>query len=352
MMHSRRPMQFARRRAGFTLIELLIVIAIIGILVAMIMPAVQQAREAARRTTCTNRLRNLGVALQDYALVNQEQLPHLAMQPGEVARRRPWTIALLPHLEQKPLHKEIATDSSFVFSDVTLPVFICPDDSSTSGRSDSLSYVANAGYGGRVDASAPSTFLKSTSGPTSVAFSGNHTTDDSDGGRPTGLFWIDGNAIGLNEVTIQDGTSNTLALTENVFATSWTDEVYELPGGTVTSPRVATAALMGIMFTIGDDGIQLGSESALDDPVRPNSLEIRDARLEQYSINYGITSGDAVEGAIPGPNSYHPGGVNAVFADGHVEFLSDTMDEGVYAMMLTWGGTLKNEKVIANSTTP
>ena len=84
------------RRKGFTLVELLVVIAIIGILIGMLLPAVQQVREAARRTSCSNKLRQLGLAVQNFSSSYDEELPML----GEAGEGGHWTGFILPYVEQ------------------------------------------------------------------------------------------------------------------------------------------------------------------------------------------------------------------------------------------------------------
>src|SRR4051794_2767386 len=84
-------------RVGFTLVELLVVIAIIGVLVALLLPAVQTAREASRRTQCANNLKQLGLAVANFEDVTNV-LPYSRTDPGET-----WTVIILPYLEQ-PAH--------------------------------------------------------------------------------------------------------------------------------------------------------------------------------------------------------------------------------------------------------
>lgn len=124
-------MPTASRRRAFTLVELLTVVAIIGLLVAMLIPAVQAAREAARRTTCGNNIRQIGIALQSHmSLIGT--LP-AAAQSSPGGGFWPWTVAILPYLEQASVADSLRAASPANYTGVPrtiaespMPSFICP----------------------------------------------------------------------------------------------------------------------------------------------------------------------------------------------------------------------------------
>src|SRR5215813_10206227 len=106
------PLIFGTRRArGFTLVELLVVIAIIGVLVALLLPAVQQAREAARRMSCTNNLKQIGIALHNHHDVKL-MFPPGGMQTGHNGTPcyTTWTIEILPFMEQQAIYQQYRQD--------------------------------------------------------------------------------------------------------------------------------------------------------------------------------------------------------------------------------------------------
>jgi prepilin-type N-terminal cleavage/methylation domain-containing protein len=129
----------SRKPHAFTLIELLVVIAIIGVLVGLLLPAVQQARESARRASCTNKLKQLGLAVHNYADVNKE-LPPLARMgaAGQTTPAWAWSALLLPFLEEISLYDDLSvmtqqpadlvgTANSSKLA-TRLDAFLCPSD--------------------------------------------------------------------------------------------------------------------------------------------------------------------------------------------------------------------------------
>jgi prepilin-type N-terminal cleavage/methylation domain-containing protein len=100
-------LSFRRGIRAFTLVELLVVIAIIGILVALLLPAIQAAREAARRSQCLNNLKQIGLALPNYHDIFKS-LPIGAQYP---VGRKNWRVAVFPFMEQRQLHEQLDHES-------------------------------------------------------------------------------------------------------------------------------------------------------------------------------------------------------------------------------------------------
>ena len=140
-----RPFKLERRR-GFTLIELLVVISIIAVLMSLILPAIQRAREAGRRTQCLNNLHNLSIAVQGFAAAKSGQLPHLdeaVMYTGNTGYN--WPVSLLGYLDRGDITG--SRNPTLYYDAAVIDVFACPNDVNNYKTPTGLSYGLNAGYG-------------------------------------------------------------------------------------------------------------------------------------------------------------------------------------------------------------
>ena len=136
-----RKARSAEWRSAFTLVELLVVIAIIGILVALLLPAVQKARDAARRVQCQNNIKNLGLALLNYESANRELPPSsvwpFETRPGDrsnVELGPNWVILILPNMEEQALYDSMDLEQPInstineIARSKSIPTMICPSD--------------------------------------------------------------------------------------------------------------------------------------------------------------------------------------------------------------------------------
>lgn len=223
-----------RARPGFTLVELLVVIAIIGVLVAMLLPAVQAAREAARRSSCSNNLKQIGLALHNYHDTNRKfPTAGFLTRPGTtpaqpLAYHHTWLTSILPYMEQKPLHDSTnfnlrAWDQPIVGTQVA--TLRCPSDAFLLDPQEShgiavTSYAGSEGYHWWATAEL------------NPAWGGNWAVFLPIHGDYSGLFACTRNFTMAN---IKDGTSNTVVIAE-------TDSLGYKNGGFNTSgtgiPRV------------------------------------------------------------------------------------------------------------------
>jgi prepilin-type N-terminal cleavage/methylation domain-containing protein len=263
------------RRSGFTIIELLVAVSLITILMATALPAVQQAREAARRTQCQNHLRQLGLAVHQYHELHSTLPPgSIVLSPLEpLATGWGWGALILPQLDQSPLHDRIdfrrpnaSADNSPLLAQ-TLPVFRCASDAAPL----------------HIEVGVPGT------GVLPVAH-GNYS----------------GSAAVLHECSrtrltdIRDGTSQTLLIGERRYLSTLNGDVTSSWCGTITS-----------------DIEYLPYQSLPHVRVFPGD---------------GINDNDRF-------NSRHPGGVHFLVADGSVQLLSDSLDRSVYYALSTPAGS-------------
>ena len=317
-------------RRGFTVIELMVVIAIISVLMSLILPAVMNARGAARRTQCQNNLKNLGLAM-----INEAEAKKRFPASGYFGRTtgfyRSWAVDLLPWIDQQTIADRWDKDQTYdsaanlALANTHVAVLACPDDISTTGGGD-LSYAVNSGFGWTTLAGGVVQLRGS------IDLNGDGSNDP-DIGKPTdrellvrsGLFFVENWPTEIGERqhhslnTIRDGHSNTIMIAECIR--SGADPNAEgLPANWACPTAQRTA-----FYLSGNVCNNLDCSTGNVDYGRANTHPME-------KINSGR---EQAEGEAPWASSWHPGGVYVVFADGHVQFLNEDMDGGVYAALLS-----------------
>ena len=333
------------RRAGFSLVELLVVMGLVGLLLAIAMPAVTRSRQAARRTECLNNLRNLALGLTMFDETHG-RLPASgnyfdgSATGGGGAEFHSWAVAILPWVDQGNVsrqwdfEKSIADPVNAPLTRVKVPVFICPSDLSRSPKGKGggdLSYVVNGGVGFTIrTGSGVGDCPIHPSGPR-LDLNGDGQTctgteaDDEDRllFKRMGLFFLENWKSGGTErhyalADIGDGTSQTMLLSENA-RTGYNPEDESV--SFASSNPYLCAYYIGNPCRAGDCRV----------------VDYSQCNAGEWRINSGIRSPEG-ESAIP--NSFHDGGVHMAFADGHVTFMSEGIDGAVYAALASPQGRL------------
>ena len=362
-------MRFRRARTpvrGFTLIELLVVISIIGVLISLLLPAVQSAREAARRAQCVNNLKQIGVALFNYessvgafppgyidSQNNPNNTPDLDMGTGWG-----WAAMSLPFLEQQPLYNAInfnlaitsPSNSTAVLT--SLNVFQCPSDgynpqpcilyvSSTSTTP--IATVAHSNYaavsgweecfmnaGGN-----PQPFYLNNTDPNDSPITAGDPTDGiaamgvacGFGSAGIGMFWRNSNT---RIASVTDGLSNTNAIGERCTAHSPSTWV-----GAVTGARVPAWMATTPWTSPNTPPSQCQNQG--------NGTAYDNADFDEaLCLAHGnFTHKPNSDNPLYDPDvfwSMHPGGCNFLFADGSVHFLKTYMHGRTYQYVMTRAG--------------
>ena len=322
--------------SGFTLIELLVVVAIIGILVALLLPAVQQARESGRRVSCMNNIRQLGVANQNYESTNHrlpsagnygpiedavyfDPVQHYWRVDLKSGPNTSWVVSLLPFMEEQSLYDRFNLRANVANNpknpQAEQPAsLLCPSDASRGRLFQSIDYET---------------------GRSTLFGKGNYAAF-------ANVFHIDSwfypaamRLYGQELRQITDGTTATL-----VFAEIRTREHLQDQRGAWALPWSGSTLLSFDFHSIGKQS----SDKSADD-YRPNAyslgytqypngpnpdvlFECPDLVGEQFDRMPCSTPqmSDYISAA---PRSLHPSGVNCAYLDGHVGFLEDGIDEFV-----------------------
>ncbi len=296
--------------SGFTLVELLVVIAIIGILIGLLLPAVQAAREAARRMQCSNNLKQMGLALHNYAATWKESFP--AGASGHY--KHALFSHLLPYLEMQPLYDQLDLKSSTTESTVNrklkhsvVSVYVCPSWPHKSDYTEA-EIAATIGAGAAPGAVA---LYQGVAGafPTEEPFGSAICGDWPRNGMFVAYAWRR-----MHEVT--DGLSNTLAMGEF----SHIDET----GPRSTAPGFVRCWIAGSWSPTSSDDDDLAL-MAMKVVVHPINARVN-ARTDGIGFNHVPFS------------SFHPGGAHFLVGDGSVTFLSENIECLLYQQLATVAG--------------
>ncbi len=350
-------LRLERRRqiaqAAFTLVELLVVIAIIGMLMALLVPAVQMAREAGRRATCINNQKQLGTGVINYATAKEKFPPAFDLQPvttGTPTRAVGWVPGMLPYIEQNPLYQVHQANGWNTLKDTTISTLICPSRNAT-GTPAPLSYIVNCG--------APDP--KYSDLPTG-------TTPPMDF-QENGLFFdyytykwtqIPANAASkkppqpsppdISWINKHDGNQYTLMLTESTDALDWIrlpTSASNLAPPDITSPT-SPPTINGQSWWQGctwDVPITNGSNYPNNSaPPFTSNMMYDPTNTPILNKNTGLvpTAGATAPPGMPSaelayarPASNHSGGFVVTFSGGNTQFLSEDIEYRVYYQMMS-----------------
>lgn len=322
----------ARESRAFTLVELLVVIAIIGILVALLLPAIQAARESARRAQCQNNLKQIGVALHNFEGTNRVYPASYTGVPGSAGN---WSaqVLLLPYLEQGSLYEPVELDRGCTdiyiggvrLSAHRIPTYLCPDEINDKGRYDNsgqpkhwpLSYGYNAG-----------TWL---------------VWDPTGKRGGSGAFYPYSR---LTHAAFTDGLTSTLAFAEVKAYEPYFRNLSQ--AGSMPIPTDASQVCLGGDFKPNTGHTEWSEgrchQTGFTATFTPNTKVTCATGGQMYDVNWtnqqeGIAGATARTYAAITSRSYHAGGiVNALLMDASVRPISESIDLATWQALATRNG--------------
>jgi prepilin-type processing-associated H-X9-DG protein len=308
-------------------VELLVVISIIGVLMSLLLPAVQSAREAGRRTQCSNNQKNLALALITYE-ASHKQFPGFVNSVGPDfngnGKRASWLVTIFPLVEQNALWDAWSTKDFSAFTQLeidqvtpTLDVAVCPSNPSTGIVKAPMAYAVNAGLMNK-ESSDPHSDMN----PANGAFH-NHFDYRNDGSLASNLAEVAKTQMSMNYVTTFDGATNTLLLSENNQLRTWV--LAPLDRGSTTRKQD-----VGICWFV-----RSSPQSTLNDYAAMHSINRNKEVEDIYNLPAALQGNGVTATDFARPSSWHPGGVNVAYGDGRVDFLNETIEYKVYRELMT-----------------
>jgi len=358
----------ASLRRGFTLIELLVVISIIAVLASLIMPAIMNARAAARRVQCANNIKQLAAATMNFTTGSNGRLPgaygwypvlDISVTPPVLysnRRPRPWPVALLPFLDRNDLQRVVADGTlGMLATGGAIPhveAFSCVVDENNFNQGGGLSYVGNGGY-----MFAPQFNNARLQNAWNNPFSSISVASNLRVSHSTGIFWAPDNGVAaglvptdlagaptpnfvkdpfrmsLDFVSAGDGNTNTILFGENIQGGDWSWNSNWNQGGSIFGVLVNNLAAVPNLLPIPGK-LTLGSSVSFDQPL-----------VIAGRLNKNLT---AVQLSVPRPSSNHGDLINFAFCGGNVRAINMQVDPRVFARLVTPDGQRFDQMVLSD----
>jgi len=295
-------MRSVRTREAFTLIEMLVVVAIIGMLAAMVLPAVQQAIESGRNAQCKANQHNVALAIKNYA-ESRNRYPGYVEKLNNKAtderwKKATWVVMIAPYLGRNDVWE--TWKNSNLPATPFIELVVCPSNFPDTERTQQLSYVVNCG---------------------------REDKEKDDDKVENGLFMERYNGKKQVRPDIPDGVSQTMVLSENIQAKKWTVHEESVAAKQEAPDIYKVEQFIGAVW----DGYDINRYYVESDEV---SSVHEDWDFMDLDSNYKYAR----------PSSYHGGGVNMAMADASVHFVRDSIEKGVLAKLMTPNGRESDNK--------